>query len=723
MFRYTHKSICQSLTVVMICLGGLLHGAGISLLAQDTRTVTEPTFPSTCAVLHAPLHSTSDGPTVGPSQDEQDAASTPETQLLQAALDSDTCHPGQAVELALGSDPSLNAFLIEPITVPAGISLIIDGGVTVYGSRDPAVYQVKPPDPSGATCGMIGPWPINAGCNPLITVSSNTGIYGNGVIDSQGDKIMLGNPKGATWWDLTTYKKGAANQDGTCQQPDPNSNNDVGDSTSGTTVCEQESPLVISSPIVPGATITNLTFYKITIRNPPYHTTRLIGQDLTVWGVKVQAPWNLPNTDGFDVRATNATFYDDTVANGDQEITVVSSGGPTCHMTIENFHGYGKGGITILGNGDSTSHVLVKNAQITGDLPSVVSATVDGQTEMVVNGIPFSQMKVQNKPLQSWGQALPNATNDLKALQISNASSNSVAGSQISDVTFSSVCISDIVKPIDISLGNSSPPGFAHNILFQDVHVLKPTMQFPAMQKGKVADPLALGSYELYFDAPSDTQPNLITFDNLVFDDSEPGTSSISSISAHNNQFTALTNVYPKALNELDLTDPSGSSGSIYFSLANNSYLSTAPVNKNNLGKACHRMPFITGDLYLSTGDSTGDSTNLQTMTVTEGDSIRLNAVVQPIMSQTTLAIPNSYGADPGLLAIGSPALTKPVNFYEDGNLIGTASLSANGTLASLVVKNVRAGKHNYRAEYPADTYYDTLSFGLVNVQVNHPDH
>ena len=638
--------------------------------------------------------------------------------MLYAALHSSSCQPGQAVELALGSDPAFNAFLIEPTTLPNGISLIIDGGVTVYGSRDPAVYQVLPPNPTGPTCGMLGPWPINTGCNPLLTLSSNTGVYGHGVIDAQGDKIMLGNPQRATWWDLTTYKKGAANPDGTCQQPDPTSNNGVSDPTGGTTECEQESPLVISSAVAPGETIANLTLYKITVRNPPYHTNKLVGQDITVWGVKVQAPWNLPNTDGFDVRATNATFFDDTVANGDQEITVVSSGGPTSNMTIQNFHGYGKGGITILGNGDRTSQILVENAQITGDLPSVVSATVDGQTEMVVNGVPFSQMKVQNKPLQSWGQALPNATNDLKALQISNASSNSVAGSQISDVTFRSVCISDIVKPIDISLGNSSTPGFAHNIVFQDVHVLKPTRQFPAMQKGKVADPLAPGSYELYFDAPSADQPNQITFDNLVFDDSEPGTSSLSSISAHNNQFTALANVYPAVFNELNLADPSGPSGSIHFLLANNSYQSTAPVNNQNLGKACHRMPFLTGDLYLSTGDSTGSSTNLQTMTVTEGASIRLNAVVQPIMSQTTLSIPNSYGATPGLLAIGSPALTKAVNFYEEGILIGTASLSANGTLASLTIQHLSAGRHMYRAEYPADAYYNSLPFGSVTVQV-----
>jgi polygalacturonase len=45
------------------------------------------------------------------------------------------------VELALGRDHSYNAFLFDPITVPSGLSLIVDGGVTVYASRDPQKYQ------------------------------------------------------------------------------------------------------------------------------------------------------------------------------------------------------------------------------------------------------------------------------------------------------------------------------------------------------------------------------------------------------------------------------------------------------------------------------------------------------------------------------------------------------------------------------------------------------
>src|ERR1700760_1277222 len=52
--------------------------------------------------------------------------------------------------------------------------------------------------------------------------------------------------------------------------------------------------------------------------------------------------------------------------------------------------------------------------------------------------------------LKTYGQALPNATNDLKAIQITDSSQTNAtkAGATISGVTFSSFCIQDIGKPI-----------------------------------------------------------------------------------------------------------------------------------------------------------------------------------------------------------------------------------------------------------------------------------
>ena len=62
--------------------------------------------------------------------------------------------------------------------------------------------------------------------------------------------------------------------------------------------------------------------YKVTIRNPLFHTVRLGGNGVTVWGVRIHAPCNEPHTDGFDLHGSNITLYDTIVANGDDDIAI-----------------------------------------------------------------------------------------------------------------------------------------------------------------------------------------------------------------------------------------------------------------------------------------------------------------------------------------------------------------------------------------------------------------
>jgi hypothetical protein len=118
-------------------------------------------------VFNAPLQSTPDGPLAA----DEDSESANETETLIKDLNS--CQAGQAVELALGLDSSFNSFIIDPITVPKGVSLIVDGGVTVFASRTPKNYQVSGTVP---TCGtddaQVG------GCNPWLSFGSSSGVYG-----------------------------------------------------------------------------------------------------------------------------------------------------------------------------------------------------------------------------------------------------------------------------------------------------------------------------------------------------------------------------------------------------------------------------------------------------------------------------------------------------------------------------------------------------------------
>ena len=133
------------------------NGGAQTLATGDSRTVTEPVFPASCSVLAAQQAIVSGGPA---------SETTFDTSRIQTALTA--CPSGQAVELtAAGSN---NAFLIQPLTIPSGVGLIVDGGVTVFASRNPADYQTS----STEQCGSYGA--SGNGCNPLLIFSSGTGI-------------------------------------------------------------------------------------------------------------------------------------------------------------------------------------------------------------------------------------------------------------------------------------------------------------------------------------------------------------------------------------------------------------------------------------------------------------------------------------------------------------------------------------------------------------------
>jgi hypothetical protein len=67
------------------------------------------------------------------------------------------------------------------------------------------------------------------------------------------------------------------------------------------------------------------------------------------------------------------------------------------------------------------------------------------------------------------------------------------------------------------------------------------------------------------------------------------------------------------------------------------------------------------------------------------------------------------------VLAVGSPALTRSVQFFDGATLVGSGGITGNGTAASLTL-SVAAGTHTYTAVYPGDSYYGSLTFGSVTV-------
>lgn len=145
--------------------------AAPSALCQDARTVAEPSFPPACVQLAAQL-------TAGPTGLDPAVESSPDTVRIQNALNA--CIAGQAVEL-LPAGPN-NAFLMGPIQLPKGVTLLVDAGVTVFASRNPRDYDSD----TRQACGTLQT--SNSGCVPLIAArrADGAGLMGTALSTAAG---------------------------------------------------------------------------------------------------------------------------------------------------------------------------------------------------------------------------------------------------------------------------------------------------------------------------------------------------------------------------------------------------------------------------------------------------------------------------------------------------------------------------------------------------------
>jgi polygalacturonase len=360
---------------------------------QDTRSVVEPTFPPTCSTLQAQQAITNGEPT---------SETTFDTTRFQSALNS--CAVGQAVELQPSG--ANNAFLIQPITIPTGVTLLVDGGVTVFASRNPADYQI-----SGAeTCGTVGT--AGNGCNPLFNIANNAassgaGIMGYGVIDGRGeDKLLInGTASANSWWDI-------ANQ---AQTNGGSQNNFV---------------------LLAASKASNFTLYKITLKNSAmFHVTwkGTGATGLTVWGVKIIAPFSARNSDGIDPDGSNITITNSSISDGDDNVAIGASSAAS-NITVSNDNTYSGHGI------------------------SVGSFTQGGLTNMLVTNI---------------NQAGTAADSNGIALRLKTALDR---GGLLQNVTYQNICMQNhktliSITPLYNSNGGTLIPQFK-NISFQNVHGL-----------------------------------------------------------------------------------------------------------------------------------------------------------------------------------------------------------------------------------------------------------
>ncbi|MBV9948619.1 MAG: hypothetical protein JOZ69_17355, partial [Myxococcales bacterium] len=279
--------------------------------AGDPNMPVEPTIPPACATLTASLEVPAGGV---PSEASLD------TQTIQAALGA--CPAGKAVRLA--ADAAHHAFVTGPLTIPTGVTLWVDAGVTLYGTRDPAVY--------GSAAALIS---LNG---------ANSGIVGDGVIDGQGGEPNVGSTK--SFWD--------ANGSG------------------------GSSPALIA---VRGAS--NFTLYRITLHDSPMFHVKLGANGFVVWGVTVKAPSKATNSAGTALTYSNAHNTDgidpgESASNGYIVCSKISVGDD--HVAIKGSSATGVSHLTIAHNHFGAGHGMSIGSEFTGGVSdvNVYDLTIDG---------------------------------------------------------------------------------------------------------------------------------------------------------------------------------------------------------------------------------------------------------------------------------------------------------------------------------------------------------
>ena len=276
----------------------------------DSRTVTEPSFPAVCTALTAALTSVNDD--IPASVDA--TVTNPDGARIQAALNSCAAsNPGQAVELSVDG-AGHNAYLTGPLTMPSNVTLLVDPGVVVYFSRNVQDYDKV----AGThTCGTVNSSSATSSCQPLIDIknATNVGIMGFGKLDGRGGDTLINTfPSsfaGQSWWGLSSI----ANSGGS-----------------------QQNPRFIQ--IDSGSS--NITLYKITIRNSPlFHvSTTGAASNFTAWDIKIVTPTSSRNTDGIDPgNAQNFTITRSWISDGDDNIAVgAANTTPATNISVTNNH-------------------------------------------------------------------------------------------------------------------------------------------------------------------------------------------------------------------------------------------------------------------------------------------------------------------------------------------------------------------------------------------------
>jgi polygalacturonase len=339
--------------------GGATGGGGASTAgssgtcgAGDTNLPAEPTIPPACTTLLA-TQTVATG--VLPSENSLD------TSAIQKALNG--CASGQAVKLTTSG--ANNAFITGPLTLPAGVTLWVDAGTTLYATRDAAVW---------------------GSASELISVSgANSGIVGDGVINGQGGEPNIGSTQ--SWWDQNAGSSG-------------------------------NSPALIA---VRGAT--QFTLYRITLHDSPKFHVKLGAAGFVAWGVTIKAPSKATNSAGTALNYSNAHNTDgidpgEAASDGFIVCSKISTGDD--HIAIKGSSSTGVKNLVIAHNRFGAGHGMSIGSEFTGGVSDikVYDLSIDGQNMGTSGG---SSNGIRIKSDSSRGGLVNNVTySDICVRNLSN---------------------------------------------------------------------------------------------------------------------------------------------------------------------------------------------------------------------------------------------------------------------------------------------------------------
>jgi Glycosyl hydrolases family 28/Bacterial Ig-like domain (group 3) len=648
-----------------------------ALLAQDTRNVTEPEFPAICTQLPAQLSISGGEPS---SETQFDTA-----RILKAL---NSCSgTGNAVELS--SSGGNYAFLIQPIVIPTNVVLLIDPGVTVFASRNPADYQIGTVGGTQYQCGVEYPGATSSnGCKPLLAAyTTGVGIEGYGVIDGRGrDGLVnasgapLQNPYSSTvcpilsWYCLTEQAYVAGTNTSSGMQNNP----------------------IMLNPI--GAS--NFTLYKVTLTNSPLYHVRWQGpatSGLTVWGVKIIAPYAPANTDGIDPvdGITNITITNSYISNGDDQIALAANftNTPVSDVTISNVYTYAGDGVSIGSRTEGGfSNVVMSNIYQSGEAAtpaggqSGIKIKAAADRGGLVNGIVYNGFCMQNEPYP--------------ILITSTDGGTGTNYPQYTNLEFQNIHVlapaSGVTNYLRIQGYNSSYIATMNfnNVIFDTAPTVDPVADYAAITYGPgpvsvtletiggtdVADTGSVTNpTEAPFPCSAASFPRLIG-ELFLSNSTSTNQKSLSLAYSSTSSFTVNAVLEPPTEETPTLTDPV----SFYDSLAGPQAIGSVALGTGGANNTY--APYVVAGASVGTHTYSANYTDSNYANYTWG-SLTVTVTAAPTTTMLgTVATPIAAGTMPTLTATVASTAGTPtgvVTFYSNGTAIGTGTLTGGVAMLS----------------------------------------